>query len=205
MTRRSRLAELAVVLMVAAAIISSVPRDPDRDASAGSSTSATPPTGTPQPCPVTVPNGSTPPLEVEDRFHHGNGELWTDLPWPEGTIVVSPDHIGHDGWFWMKKGWWRAERGGKLTIEGRRLDAPALPLAAEIAAGYDHSHFQATGVGFPTEGCWEITGRVGEASLTVVVLVVWPDSQPATPTAAPTPGTASRSWNRSGCGAARDP
>jgi len=31
---------------------------------------------------------------------------------------------------------------------------------------------QPTELIFPTEGCWEVTGRVGDASLTFVTLVV---------------------------------
>jgi len=29
-----------------------------------------------------------------------------------------------------------------------------------------------SGITFPTEGCWQVTGRVGEASLTFVALVL---------------------------------
>ena len=45
--------------------------------------------------------------------------------------------------------------------------------------------FQVSGITFPTDGCWEITGRLGDASLNFVVLVVYPDGFPpvGTPTA----------------------
>jgi hypothetical protein len=69
----------------------------------------------------------------------------------------------------MKWWWWRA--GGQLEIEGRRLDAPAPPLGAHVPGGY-FGDFQATGLVFPTEGCWEVTGRVADRSLTFVVRVV---------------------------------
>lgn len=71
----------------------------------------------------------------------------------------------------MKYPWWRAVV-GKLTIEGRRLDAPAPPLGAWIPDGYGLTGFQATAIIFPTEGCWEVTGKAGEASLTFVMIVV---------------------------------
>jgi hypothetical protein len=32
--------------------------------------------------------------------------------------------------------------------------------------------FQASGVYFPTEGCWEVTGKVGTTSLTFVTVVI---------------------------------
>src|SRR5438552_3559342 len=51
----------------------------------------------------------------------------------------------------VKVGWWRSAP-GTLTIEGKRLDAPAPPLHADIPDGYGLSGFQATGIDFPTEG-----------------------------------------------------
>ena len=71
----------------------------------------------------------------------------------------------------MKFPWWRGLR-GRLVIEGRRLDAGAPPLRAHIPAGYGASGFQATGVIFPTPGCWEVTGHLGDTSLSFVVNVV---------------------------------
>lgn len=73
----------------------------------------------------------------------------------------------------MKFPWWRGEgvRGG-LTIEGRRLDASAPLLEAQIPEGYGDTGFQASVIVFPTEGCWAVTARAGEASLTFVTLVV---------------------------------
>lgn len=44
---------------------------------------------------------------------------------------------------------------GQLRIEGRRIDAPALPLRAEVSNGYGTLGFQTTYVIFPTPGCWE--------------------------------------------------
>ena len=70
-----------------------------------------------------------------------------------------------------KFGWWRGVT-GSLRIDGRRLDAPAPPLGASIPDGYGDSGFQSTAITFPTGGCWEVTGRVGEASRTFVTLVI---------------------------------
>lgn len=124
-------------------------------------------------CHATLPNGSTPPGERPTRTHHGNGSLWTVL-WPEGTVVFRPGGPGfvlEDGSLQMKFPWWRGLR-GRLVIEGRRLDAGAAPLRAHIPAGYGASGFQATGVIFPTPGCWEVTGHLGDTSLSFVVNVV---------------------------------
>jgi hypothetical protein len=118
-------------------------------------------------CPVTLPNGSVPPGELPNPLQHGTGMLWTEL-WPGGRAVVAmrggqPLPID---WFW-----WRGEH-GELTVEGHRLDAAAPPLQVDIPDVYGESGFQGTTLIFPSAGCWEVTGRVGAASLTFVTLVV---------------------------------
>lgn len=119
-------------------------------------------------CPVTKPNGSP-----SDLRRYGNEKLWTTL-WKEGTIIFRPGGAGFvldDGSLKMKFGWWRGVR-GQLVIRGRRLDAPAPPLRADIPHGYGEIGFQATGIIFPTEGCWEVTGNVGDTNLTFVTRVI---------------------------------
>jgi hypothetical protein len=94
--------------------------------------------------------------------------------WPEGTVIFEPGGPGtiyEDGSLGMKWGWWRGVA-GPLTIAGRRLDAAAPALRADIPEGYGDSGFQATGLIFPTAGCWEATGQVGQAELTFTTLVV---------------------------------
>jgi hypothetical protein len=71
------------------------------------------------------------------------------------------------------------------TISGRRLDAPAPPLRARVPDGYGDRGFQVTGLIFPTAGCWDVTGHLGDASLTFVTFVIPP---PARPRIAATPG-----------------
>lgn len=84
-----------------------------------------------------------------------------------------PGSIEPDGSLSMKFSWWReAGLRGKLTIHGRRLDAPASPLRAYIPEGYIDTGFQVSGLIFPTEGCREVTGEVGDSSLTFVTRVV---------------------------------
>lgn len=135
-------------------------------------------------CPLTIPNGSTPPNARPSPNRHGNGTLWVDL-WPENKILVEPNQVDVDGSIGVKFGWYRGVS-GQLTIEGRRLDAPALPLQADILDGYGDSGFQASGILFPSEGCWEITGIVSDVKLTFVTLLIripfdilWPAWSPA--------------------------
>lgn len=121
-------------------------------------------------CPVTAGNGSQPPGEsVESPNFFGNGEVWTVL-WPDGVILIPRSGVDADGSLSMKVPWWRGVE-GRLTIGGRRLDAPGPPLRADIPQGYGETGFQATGLIFAGEGCWEVTGRVGAAELTFVTEV----------------------------------
>jgi hypothetical protein len=93
--------------------------------------------------------------------------------WPDGNVVFRPGGPGfmtQDGSLGMKFGWTRAVS-GQLKIEGHRLDGTARPLRFEIGSDNDDSGFVATSLVFPTPGCWEVTGRVGDASVTFVTMV----------------------------------
>jgi hypothetical protein len=72
----------------------------------------------------------------------------------------------------MKIAWYRGDGvRGKLKIQGKRLDAPALPLRADLS-DYGDTGFQPSELIFPTEGCWQVTGIGGDASVTFVTRVV---------------------------------
>ena len=141
------------------------------------------PSASPAACPVSQPNGNG-PAGWGGNGGYGNDALWTNVwMWGEGPVPVQPDpeHPGrtHGPGKWA---WYRYVP-GDLTIEGRRLDGEAPPLEAHIPIGYGPAGFQVSGLDFPTPGCWEVTGRVGDASLTFVVLVVLVE-----PTATPAAG-----------------
>jgi len=76
-----------------------------------------------------------------------------------------------NGSIWWKFPWWRLVA-GHLTITGRRLDAPAPPLEPRVPLGYGNIGFQASGVIFPTEGCWQVTAKIAHAALTFVTFVI---------------------------------
>lgn len=116
-------------------------------------------------CPVSQPNG---PGEFEYKNEYLNTILW-----PNGTVVFTPGGPGsveEDGSLAMKFGWTRYIK-GQLTIDGHRLDGSAPPLRAHIPAGYGDIGFQSTALIFPTPGCWEVTGHVGNGRLTFVTRV----------------------------------
>lgn len=131
------------------------------------------PTASPYPipasCPVTLPNGSPPPGQPLSPTYHGNGQLWTNLL-PNG-VLVPPENVRPDGKLTYNWWWWRGQP-GRLSIQGRRLDdLTAPPLEAEIIPGFGDSGYQDSWLIFPSEGCWEVTGQVGQAELTFVVYV----------------------------------
>lgn len=137
-------------------------------------TAPPPATSAPFECPVTAPNGATPPGEQYSASHHGNEFIWTGL-WPNGQVRVTPGVTGSvsaDGALGMKWWWWRSIP-GELRIEGRRLDGPpGGALRADIPSGYGKTGFQASGLYFSSAGCWEVTARVGDQSLSFVTEVV---------------------------------
>jgi len=104
----------------------------------------------------------------------GDSRVTVYAPSPGGEFVFKPGgagFVGSDGSLGIKVGWQRGVP-GRLTITGRRLDEQAPALRSEVNSGYGDIGFQASYVIFPTPGCWEITGSVGEASVTFVMRVV---------------------------------
>jgi hypothetical protein len=148
------------------------------------------PSASPAVCPVTQPNGNHPP-DDHGPGGYGNDALWTNLAmWSrDGDVARVPGdafHVRPDGTITNLKWAWYRYIPGKLTIEGHRLDAPAPPLSADIPAGYGNIGFQPVALTIPSAGCWEITGHVGEASLTFVMLfVIVPPFSKATPSSTP--------------------
>jgi len=103
---------------------------------------------------------------------YGNGSLWVGGLWPNGVVILTQDEVGPDGRLSMKFGWYRLTS-GYLTLTGRRLDASAPPASGlTFPGGYGLTGFNASGVIFPTEGCWQVTGRVGRVTLTFVTFVI---------------------------------
>jgi hypothetical protein len=127
-------------------------------------------------CPVTLPRSVGPSGTSPDDFFgwgasYGNGVLWVGGLWPRGVIEAGPELVAEDGSVGMKFGWWRSAT-GTLQITGRRLDASAPPARGVVPDGYAATGFQASGVEFPTEGCWEITGALPSTSLSFVTFVI---------------------------------
>jgi hypothetical protein len=121
-------------------------------------------------CRPTIPDpGVRPPRGVDPGPGlFGNEALWVALPL-DGQVLPGPDGATR-----RKFMWWRL-RPGQLSIEARRLDAPAQAITGDVPSGYGDTGFQASGVTFPAGGCWEITGHLGSETLSFIVDVVGPE------------------------------
>lgn len=65
---------------------------------------------------------------------------------------------------------WIRPQGSRLTATGRRLDAAAPWMKARILDGYREG-FQASGLYFPSAGCWEISAKAAKSELVFITRV----------------------------------
>ena len=153
-------------------------------------------------CPVTVPNSNEPPsseppskfpawvaernregdtlLMAETRpmrtSFYGNGKLWTTLPPHVLRGGVVPSLYGELARA-VDIEWWEMGR-GLVTIKGTRLDGPAGPVEVDNWArsgplrGADGISRVGARVIFPTQGCWEITGKIYDIDDSALIFVV---------------------------------
>jgi hypothetical protein len=87
--------------------------------------------------------------------------IWASAYWGEYHL-----RAGEEG---NKVGWFRPA-GAELEITGQRLDGEAPPLEAHASCCYP-TRFQASGLYFPTEGCWEVIAKAQDKELSFVVRV----------------------------------
>ena len=130
---------------------------------------------TTQSCPVTLPNANKPPGQPRGIAWHGNGLLWAGLR-PNGIYTVPQDRVDADGSIGNKLLWATTPAWSRPKLSGERLDAPAPPLRVlrmnqGSFAGAEKPSYMSP-VSFPTAGCWRLSARVADVSLTYVVQVV---------------------------------
>jgi hypothetical protein len=122
-------------------------------------------------CPITEPVWAKPPADsaVQDEPGYGyyfvneDSSLWASAGWTQQEETF---RVGKEG---IKVGWFRPA-GAELVITGQRLNGEAPPLEAHASCCYP-TRFQASGLYFPTEGCWEVTARAADSKLSFVVWV----------------------------------
>ena len=128
------------------------------------------------PCRVTIPPKDPASNPAGPSFNHGNNVIRVSLYRRNGKLIAGRlpgggkmATINPDGSIDAKFGWWRVGR-AKIRISGRRLDAAAPPLRAHVPDGYGPG-FQATGLTFPTTGCWKVTGKYLKSQISFTLLV----------------------------------
>ncbi len=123
-------------------------------------------------CPVTEPVWAKPP---DDPAVDGSPEFGYYFVNQDRSIYASAwwtgeeeDHlrVSEEG---IKVGWFRPT-GAVLEITGHRLDGQSPPVEAHVPCCYP-TRFQATGLIFPTEGCWEVNAQAAGSALSFVVIV----------------------------------
>jgi len=123
-------------------------------------------------CPLTEPVWAKPPDDAAVQgspefgyyFVNEDRSIWASAWWTgqkEYRLRATEEGV--------KTGWFRPA-GAALEITGQRMDAQAPPLHAHIPCCYP-TRFQATGLFFPTEGCWEVRAKAAESALAFVVWV----------------------------------
>jgi hypothetical protein len=158
---------LVVILMLCTVLVACTAGDLTEDdaSSAGVDSSAFV-------CPVTEPMLLEPPDDpaVQGSSEPGlyyvnkNRSMWASAWWAgqeEESLRATEEGI--------KVGWFRPA-GADLEITGRRLDGESPPLNVHLPCCYP-TRFQASGLEFPTDGCWEITAKAAESQLEFVVSI----------------------------------
>lgn len=123
-------------------------------------------------CPLTEPVWLIPPDDAASNDPPGYGDYFVN---EDQSILAAAWYakgdeyqlrVSEEG---IKVGWYRPE-GAPLEITGRRIDGQADPLEAEIPCCYP-TRFQATGLYFPSEGCWEVNAKAADRTISFVVFV----------------------------------
>jgi hypothetical protein len=177
-----RLAVLLVIALGAGACDDSPPHQvvtretPQSEPSTVPSTVPSAAQPTPYGCPVTLPGSAGTP-QFDPAALYGAGSSYGKRRLVGGRAMAGRRARGRTGV--CGPGRLRAHEvrlyriaTGSLTITGRRLDGPAPALTADVPEGYGASGFQSSGVRFPVEGCWEVTGHVGTGSMSFVTYVL---------------------------------
>jgi len=110
-------------------------------------------------CQVTRPGGG---LHENDFLSVGLSGKYVFRP-------GGPGFVDSDGALGIKVLWTR-KVSGRLEVGGRRLDG-AAPAARAYINDLGEAGIQPSYLLFPTPGCWQITGQLGDSKLTFVVMV----------------------------------
>ena len=104
------------------------------------------------------------PPAYGDYFVNNDHSIWASASW-----AVDENDRRNVSKEWIKVGWFRPA-GAELIVTGQRLDGEAPPLEVEASCCYP-TRFQASGLYFPTEGCWEIAAKAADKELSFTVWI----------------------------------
>jgi hypothetical protein len=118
-------------------------------------------------CRVTEATQAKPPDDPNaDPFGYGPWQINQDrtiwATWGMDALKAGPKG---------NKVLWIRPAGTQVAVSGRRLDASAPPMEAKLPCCYP-TGFQASGLIFPSAGCWQIDAVAGKNKLTFITLVV---------------------------------
>ena len=160
MRRNVHVSCAAVFVVAAGCAVPSTSRDAAPAAGAGMVAA-----GRADQCPVSTPTIWRPPdapgrdpLPQDPYFRSPDGRL--------STVNQQFWHTGGMKVLWLKP------VGSRLEVSGHRLDGAAPPLRAALHGPNAYpGDFEASGVYFPTVGCWEVEARADGSVLRFVVAV----------------------------------
>jgi hypothetical protein len=101
-----------------------------------------------------------PPDDAAVNSVTGQGEYFVNEDrsiWASAQWVMDKEYLLAERENGIKVGWFRPA-GATLEITGQRLNGNSPPLEAIVPCCYP-TRFQASGLIFPTEGCWEVTAK----------------------------------------------
>lgn len=97
----------------------------------------------------------------------GSSGIWVPLP-DDGRVTWGSASRASKFPIWVTVS-------GAVTATARRLDGASPTVRAEFNGGHPTGQgpgFNATGIAFPSDGCWEVAYQAREGSLTFVVSVI---------------------------------
>jgi hypothetical protein len=103
------------------------------------------------------------PLGYGHYLVNADRSIWAAAWWQDKPGLL---RAGGDG---VKVGWFRPA-GAALEVVGQRLDDVAPSLVARVPCCYP-TRFQASGLLFPSAGCWRVTATAADSSLSFIVRV----------------------------------
>ena len=128
-------------------------------------------------CPITIASADAVPGPMDsptDMVWYGSDALAVLIAKNGRWYGMGPDYnYRNKFWWWSASFDLRAENQPKLVITANRLDAPAAEVRIPKATNAILSNGNAmlSGMEFPSDGCWKITGEYKGQVLSIVVLV----------------------------------